>query len=95
MCNISLLGARGLTLSLSLSLTSDVSKLQMVHATLDNYELNTHAEDDNERGELHHNWVDEVVRCEGRGATVACDASPINMIVRPQPEKKDPSLLTR
>ncbi|TYH34672.1 hypothetical protein ES332_D13G141400v1 [Gossypium tomentosum] len=67
----------------------------IVHATLDNYELDTHAEDDDERGEPHRNWVDEVVRCEGRGATVACDASPSNMIIRPQPEKKDPSLLTR
>ncbi|XP_022743108.1 protein EFR3 homolog B-like isoform X1 [Durio zibethinus] len=67
---------------------------EMVHATLDNYELDTHREDDNER-EPHHNWVDEVVRCEGRGATVACDAGPSNMIIRPQPEKKDPSLLTR
>ncbi|KAL1126748.1 hypothetical protein V6Z11_A13G131900 [Gossypium hirsutum] len=60
-----------------------------------NYELDTHAEDDDDRGEPHRNWVDEVVRCEGRGATVACDASPSNMIIRPQPEKKDPSLLTR
>ncbi|TYG37431.1 hypothetical protein ES288_D13G141000v1 [Gossypium darwinii] len=68
---------------------------EIVHATLDNYELDTHAEDDDERGEPHRNWVDEVVRCEGRGATVACDASPSNMIIRPQPEKKDPSLLTR
>ncbi|XWS64447.1 hypothetical protein CRYUN_Cryun05aG0004500 [Craigia yunnanensis] len=68
---------------------------EMVQATLDNYELDTPAEDDNDRGEPHHNWVDEVVRCEGRGATVACDASPSNMIIRPQPEKKDPSLLTR
>ncbi|EOY11659.1 Uncharacterized protein TCM_026768 isoform 3, partial [Theobroma cacao] len=68
---------------------------EMVHATLDNYELDTHAGDDNERGEPHHNWVDEVVRCEGRGAIVARDASPSNMIIRPQPEKKDPSLLTR
>ncbi|XVE89558.1 hypothetical protein DITRI_Ditri20bG0005700 [Diplodiscus trichospermus] len=68
---------------------------QIVHATLDNYELDTHAEDGNERGDPHHNWVDEVVRCEGRGATVVCDSSPGNMIIRPQPEKKDPSLLTR
>ncbi|KAK8620729.1 hypothetical protein V6N13_067195 [Hibiscus sabdariffa] len=68
---------------------------EIVHATLDNYELETHVEDDNERGESHRNWVDEVVRCEGRGATVTCDASPCNMIIRPQPEKKDPSLLTR
>ncbi|PPD92913.1 hypothetical protein GOBAR_DD10146 [Gossypium barbadense] len=79
----------------SIFITSGVSEFLIVHATLDNYELDTHAEDDDERGEPHRNWVDEVVRCEGRGATVACDASPSNMIIRPQPEKKDPSLLTR
>ncbi|KAB2005998.1 hypothetical protein ES319_D11G310100v1 [Gossypium barbadense] len=67
---------------------------EMVYATLDNYELDTRIDDDNER-EPHHNWVDEVVRCEGRGAIVACDSSPSNMIIRPQPEKKDPFLLTR
>ncbi|KAE8721026.1 cytochrome c oxidase subunit 5C [Hibiscus syriacus] len=67
---------------------------EMVYATLDNYELDIRVEDNNER-EPHHNWVDEVVRCEGRGAIVACDASPSNMIIRPQPEKKDPSLFTR
>ncbi|KAB1995009.1 hypothetical protein ES319_D13G132400v1 [Gossypium barbadense] len=80
---------------MSIFITSGVSEFLIVHATLDNYELDTHAEDDDERGEPHRNWVDEVVRCEGRGATVACDASPSNMIIRPQPEKKDPSLLTR
>ncbi|KAK9041749.1 hypothetical protein V6N11_016839, partial [Hibiscus sabdariffa] len=67
---------------------------EMVYAALDNYELDTRVEDNNER-ESHHNWVDEVVRCEGRGAIVAYDASSSNMIIRPQSEKKDPSLLTR
>ncbi|XVF26488.1 hypothetical protein REPUB_Repub14bG0020700 [Reevesia pubescens] len=60
---------------------------EIVHAILDNYELDIHAEDDNGRGEPHHNWVDEVIQCKGRGAIVACDASPSNMIIRPQPEK--------
>ncbi|XP_039058719.1 LOW QUALITY PROTEIN: protein SEMI-ROLLED LEAF 2-like [Hibiscus syriacus] len=67
---------------------------EMVYAILDNYELDTRVDDNNER-EPHHTWVDEVVRCEGRGAIVAGDASPSNMIIRPQSEKKDPSLLTR
>ena len=67
--------------------------MQIVHVTLDNYEPDTHNEDDNERVESHHNWVDEVVRSEGRlGAS--SDASPCSMI-RPRPEKKDPSLLSR
>ncbi|OMO86277.1 Armadillo-type [Corchorus capsularis] len=67
---------------------------EIVHATLDNYELDIHADDDNETGEPNHHWVDEVVRCEGRGAIGASDASPSNMIIRPQRERKDPSLLT-
>ena len=74
----------------------DMSMLQIVHRTLDNYEPNAHDEGDVERGELHHNWVDEVVRCEGRGGAVAsCDTSPSRLIMRPRPERKDPSLLTR
>jgi hypothetical protein len=74
----------------------DMSMLQIVHGALDNYEPDAHNEGDDERGEPHHNWVDEVVRCESRGGAVAsCDTSPSCMITRPRPEKKDPSLLTR
>lgn len=68
--------------------------MQIVIATLDNYELGTNAEND-ERGEPHHNWLDEVVRCDGRGTIVGSDASPSRAIIRPRPEKKNPSLLTR
>ncbi|GLT77771.1 hypothetical protein SLA2020_493290 [Shorea laevis] len=69
---------------------------EIVHGTLDNYEPDAHSEGDVERGEPHHNWVNEVVRCEGRGGAVAsCDTSPSCMIMRPRPEKKDPSILTR
>lgn len=70
-------------------------QLQIVSATLDNYEPDTHSEDDDERGESHHNWVDEVVRCEGRGAAVGSDVGSSCTMIRPRPEKKDPSLLTR
>lgn len=71
------------------------STLQIVHVTLDNYEPDTNNEDI-ERGEAHHNWVDEVVRCEGRGgAGVGGEISPSYMIIRPRPEKREPSLLTR
>jgi len=68
---------------------------EIVHVTLDNYEPDTPREDDDERGEPHHNWVDEVVRCEGR--TVAGVGSEISSCVtlRPRAEKKDPSLLNR
>lgn len=63
--------------------------------TLDNYEADAHTDDD-EGGEPNHNWVDEVVRSEGRvGAFVGTDTSPSCMIVRRRPEKKDPSRLTR
>ncbi|KAM2182827.1 hypothetical protein COP2_034150 [Malus domestica] len=67
---------------------------EIVHVTLDNYEPDTHNEDD-ERGQPHHNWVDEVVRSESRVGVVGDDASPRFKIIRPRPEKKDPALLTR
>ncbi|KAK9919970.1 hypothetical protein M0R45_028540 [Rubus argutus] len=68
---------------------------EIVHATLDNYEPDTHNEDD-ERGVSHHNWVDEVVRSEGRvGVIAGGDTSPSCKVIRPRPEKKDPSSLTR
>lgn len=70
--------------------------MQIVHGILDNYEPDAHTKGDSEQGEPHHNWVDEVIRFEGRsGAIASCDTSPHCMIVRPRPEKKNPSLLTR
>ncbi|XP_055816588.1 protein SEMI-ROLLED LEAF 2 isoform X2 [Solanum dulcamara] len=63
---------------------------EIVHVTLDNYEPEMHNEDF-ERGEAHHNWVDEVVRSEGRA--VGSEYGPCQ--IRPRPDKKDPSLLTR
>ncbi|XP_052205119.1 protein SEMI-ROLLED LEAF 2 isoform X2 [Diospyros lotus] len=69
---------------------------EIVHVTLDNYESERQNEDDDERGGANHNWVDEVVRCEGRigaGAGVGTEVSSCT-IVRLRPEKKDPSLLT-
>lgn len=65
--------------------------LQIVHVTLDNYEPDAHNEDD-ERGEAHHNWVDEVIRSEGRD--VGNENRP-GYLIRKRPEKKDISLLTR
>ncbi|XP_068659378.1 protein SEMI-ROLLED LEAF 2 [Aristolochia californica] len=67
---------------------------EIVKATLDNYGVD--AEEDDERGESHHNWVDEVMRCEARGdAGIASDVNPVNLPLRPRLEKKDPSMLTR
>ncbi|KAI3701996.1 hypothetical protein L6452_27563 [Arctium lappa] len=59
---------------------------EIVDVTLENYEPDT-------LDDAHHNWVDEVVRCEGRH--VGSENSRSYMIVRPRKEKKDPSLLTR
>jgi len=58
-----------------------------VHVTLDNYEPD---EEDDGREDARHNWLD-VVRCEGRVADMGSSC----MAIRPRPEKKDPSLLTR
>lgn len=67
----------------------------MVHVTLDNYGVDTNVELGDERGDSHHNWVDEVVRCEARGGTSVGNGSPSNMVVKPRPERKDPAMLTR
>ncbi|GFP87928.1 hypothetical protein PHJA_000936500, partial [Phtheirospermum japonicum] len=68
----------------------------IVHATLDNYETESQNEEDEERREAHHNWVDEVARSDGRGALgVGGEFSPSHTIVRFRTERKDPSLLLR
>ncbi|GAB4835674.1 hypothetical protein Ancab_000584 [Ancistrocladus abbreviatus] len=67
---------------------------EIVHVTLDNYVPQVN----DENGELEeqpHQWVDEVVRCDGRGGAAIGDTSAGSMVLRPRPEKKDPSLLTR
>nr|XP_043620858.1 protein SEMI-ROLLED LEAF 2 [Erigeron canadensis] len=66
---------------------------EIVHVILGNFEPNRNTEQDDDRGEVHHNWVNEVVRCEARGAITETDSS--YMIVKPRAEKKDLSLLTR
>lgn len=71
-------------------------KLQIVKAILDNYETDRSSEGDVARREANHNWVNEVVRCEGQGGAGA--GNEINascVIIRPRPEKRDPCLLTR
>ncbi|KAK7392085.1 hypothetical protein VNO78_20512 [Psophocarpus tetragonolobus] len=69
---------------------------EIVHATLDNYEWSRQNEDADFRAEPHHNWVDEVIRCEGRGGSViGNDNRSSCLIIQPRPEIKDPSLLTR
>ncbi|CAN6467929.1 unnamed protein product [Victoria cruziana] len=68
---------------------------EIVYVILDNYGVDTHREGD-EQGETHHNWVNEVVRCEARGgACVTNNISPSIDVSRSRPEKKDPFKLTR
>lgn len=57
--------------------------------------MDANLELDNERGESHHNWVDEVVRCEIKGGADVSNGSTSHMVVKPRPEKKDRSMLTR
>ncbi|KAL3651352.1 hypothetical protein CASFOL_004354 [Castilleja foliolosa] len=69
---------------------------KIVHATLDNYETESQNEEDEEKREAHHNWVDEVARSDGRGALgVGGEFSPSHTIGRLRTERKDPSLLSR
>lgn len=63
---------------------------------MDNYGADEDIEGSGERRESDHHWVDEVVRCETRGGALICnDFNPINMTMRPHPEIKDSSMLTR
>ncbi|XP_027363352.1 uncharacterized protein LOC113870950 isoform X2 [Abrus precatorius] len=69
---------------------------EIVHATLDNYEWSRQCEDSVVRAEPHHNWVDEVVRYEGRGGSVVGNDNRSSCVmIQPRPEIKDPSVLTR
>ncbi|ERN02110.1 uncharacterized protein LOC18430213 [Amborella trichopoda] len=69
---------------------------EIIYVTLDNYAVEAQNEVVDEGEESHHNWVNEVIRCETRsGACVVNDMSPSYDIVRPHPEIKDPSILSR
>lgn len=65
---------------------------EIVQVVLDNYEGDVHNE---EREEPRHNWVNEVVRCAGGGCAVAGVASPCCAAVRPPPDRKNISSLTK
>ncbi|KAJ4955982.1 hypothetical protein NE237_012765 [Protea cynaroides] len=67
---------------------------EIVHVTLDNYEPDINLAEDSGRGEPHHNWVGEVVRCEARGGA-GVGSNLILSYIRPRREKKDCTLLTR
>ncbi|RID43640.1 hypothetical protein BRARA_I00488 [Brassica rapa] len=68
---------------------------EIVHAILDNYEANMIVQTNEDREEQNCNWVNEVIRCEGRGIGVSGCNSPSYMVVRPRTARKDPTLLTK
>ncbi|CAA7017161.1 unnamed protein product [Microthlaspi erraticum] len=68
---------------------------EIVHAILDNYEADMIVQTNEDREEQNCNWVNEVIRCEGRGTAVSGCNSPSYMIVRPRTARKDPTLLTK
>lgn len=58
---------------------------EIVHAVLDNYEAGMIVQTNVDKEEQKNcNWVNEVIRCEGRGAEV-----------KPRTARKDPALLTK
>ncbi|ESQ32200.1 hypothetical protein EUTSA_v10003593mg [Eutrema salsugineum] len=68
---------------------------EIVHAILDNYEADMIVQTNEDREEQNCNWVNEVIRCEGRGTAVSGCNSPSYMIIRPRTARKDPTLLTK
>ncbi|KAK1316161.1 hypothetical protein QJS10_CPA05g00220 [Acorus calamus] len=69
---------------------------EIVKAILDNYGVLDDVDDDTERVDSHHHWVDEIVRCETRSLVGVGDGvSPMHLAVRPRPEIKDISTMTR
>ncbi|KAK9045264.1 hypothetical protein V6N11_059151 [Hibiscus sabdariffa] len=83
----------GIELSFAILNVNYASIDEIVHATL--FKVKTQVEYDNEIEEHHRNWGNELVQCEGRGATISCDINHYNMITKHQPEKNYHSLLTR
>ncbi|OMO90166.1 hypothetical protein CCACVL1_07495 [Corchorus capsularis] len=58
---------KGVTIQLTKVIFKILAREEMedcTYATLDNYELDIHADYDNETGEPNHHWVDEVVEVQ-------------------------------
>lgn len=69
---------------------------QIISSVLKHYQSEEALNGEEDRSTSHHNWVDEIVRCEGRGGgTVSSDISPRNTTVRLWPNTRDASTLTR
>ncbi|KAJ4817138.1 ARM repeat superfamily protein [Rhynchospora pubera] len=69
---------------------------EIVSSILKNYRSDDPLNEEEDGSAAHHNWVDEIVRCEGRaGGTVSSDISPRNPTMRIRPNTGDTSTLTR
>ncbi|XP_020690415.1 uncharacterized protein LOC110105315 isoform X1 [Dendrobium catenatum] len=69
---------------------------EIIYAILDNHGVDKQPKDADEGLDKHHNWVDEVIRCEARaGPILHDDGSLNNMIIQPLPEMKNSDVLTR
>lgn len=70
--------------------------MQIVHVTLDNYESGSSLlnDDDNGNGSSNHNWV-EAVTSDVRDTTVVCSDITPKIALRPLPEIKDSSCMTK
>jgi hypothetical protein len=63
---------------------------EIISSVLKHYRSDEALNGEEDRSTSHHNWVDEIVRCEGRaGGTVSSDISPRNTIVRLWPNTRD------
>ncbi|XP_072974756.1 protein SEMI-ROLLED LEAF 2 isoform X1 [Typha angustifolia] len=68
---------------------------EIVHSILENYRIDEPVDGDDARHVSHHNWVDEVVRCEARtGVIVGSDVSPSHTAMRLRPTTNNSSNLT-
>lgn len=69
---------------------------EIISSVLRHYRSEEASNGEEDRNTSHHNWVDEIVRCEGRaGGNVSSDISPRNATARLWPNTRDASTLTR
>lgn len=73
-----------------------IDMMQIIYAILDNHGVDKQLKDADDGWEKHHNWVDEVSRCETRvGPILLNDVSRNSMIIQLLPQTKDFNMLTR
>ncbi|XP_078160554.1 protein SEMI-ROLLED LEAF 2 [Carex rostrata] len=63
---------------------------EIINSVLKHYRSDEALNDEEDRSTPHHNWVNEIVRCEGRaGGTVSSDISPRHTVVTLRPNTRD------